>query len=323
MLQRCMSLLMESKAIWPLASRWLESLERYSRDPKAAAVSLDRGMADGVSEAPLFATWSSSVLTGSPQDDRTLRPLHIGHSPSTSGHVQKAGSMPASLKLPGPSTPGEDSKHNVFLLPSSASPDLPQSLPAYREQPHGLHDKHIRRASEQAQRAKQHGRQHDSEQQRFQHQGMAHDQGIHPQPLPQPLPAPMAHIPPHGFMYSNQRMTQPQHVYQQQPPPYSPQTPMNMLAQAAFDQPSYQPGPSHMVSTETPSNGQMYQLPQLHQAQTAYDSTAPPPFFTPPTPTVALGPGNDGFEGELQSWFDASTQGNIWVGNGMGVGYSI
>lgn len=52
MLQRCMTILIESKEIWPLASRWLESLERYSRDPKAAAVSLDRGMADGVRCTP-------------------------------------------------------------------------------------------------------------------------------------------------------------------------------------------------------------------------------------------------------------------------------
>ncbi|KAJ3951742.1 hypothetical protein N0V92_011848, partial [Colletotrichum tropicale] len=44
MLQRCMSILIESKQTWPLASRWLESLERFSRDPKAAAYS---SMADG------------------------------------------------------------------------------------------------------------------------------------------------------------------------------------------------------------------------------------------------------------------------------------
>ncbi|KAI8232549.1 putative transcriptional regulatory protein [Colletotrichum sp. SAR 10_96] len=44
MLRRCMSILIESKQTWPLASRWLESLERFSRDPKAAAYS---SMADG------------------------------------------------------------------------------------------------------------------------------------------------------------------------------------------------------------------------------------------------------------------------------------
>ncbi|KAK1968699.1 hypothetical protein LY78DRAFT_631317, partial [Colletotrichum sublineola] len=46
MLQRCMSILIESKQTWPLASRWLESLERFSRDPKAAAFSLEGSMAD-------------------------------------------------------------------------------------------------------------------------------------------------------------------------------------------------------------------------------------------------------------------------------------
>ncbi|ROT40913.1 hypothetical protein SODALDRAFT_343122 [Sodiomyces alkalinus F11] len=47
MLQRCMSILIDSKEVWPLASRWLESLEQFSRDPKAAVMSLERGMADG------------------------------------------------------------------------------------------------------------------------------------------------------------------------------------------------------------------------------------------------------------------------------------
>lgn len=50
MLQRCMSMLIESKEFWPLASRWLESLERFSRDPRAN-VGMDSGMADGVSLA--------------------------------------------------------------------------------------------------------------------------------------------------------------------------------------------------------------------------------------------------------------------------------
>lgn len=54
MLQRCMSILIESKQTWPLASRWLESLERFSRDPKAAAFSLEGSMADGVSSNPCY-----------------------------------------------------------------------------------------------------------------------------------------------------------------------------------------------------------------------------------------------------------------------------
>lgn len=48
MFQRCMSILIDSKRVWPLASRWLESLEQFSRDPKAAVMGFERGMTEGV-----------------------------------------------------------------------------------------------------------------------------------------------------------------------------------------------------------------------------------------------------------------------------------
>jgi hypothetical protein len=51
-----MSILMECKKIWPLAARWLEALEKFSRDPKASALSLENSMADGVRET---SSWRS------------------------------------------------------------------------------------------------------------------------------------------------------------------------------------------------------------------------------------------------------------------------
>ena len=65
MLQRCMSILMESKEVWPLASRWLEALEKFSRDPKATAVSLEGSMADGVSfPAPFLCLFFFTLFPG-------------------------------------------------------------------------------------------------------------------------------------------------------------------------------------------------------------------------------------------------------------------
>ncbi|KEZ39365.1 hypothetical protein SAPIO_CDS10063 [Scedosporium apiospermum] len=47
MLQRAMSILVECKEVWPLASRWLEALEKSSRDPKGSSFGLEGSMADG------------------------------------------------------------------------------------------------------------------------------------------------------------------------------------------------------------------------------------------------------------------------------------
>ena len=55
MLQRTLSILSECKEIWPLAGRWLEALEKFSRDPKAQARGLGRSMADGVYSSPLYS----------------------------------------------------------------------------------------------------------------------------------------------------------------------------------------------------------------------------------------------------------------------------
>ncbi|KAL2753952.1 hypothetical protein ACRALDRAFT_2108436 [Sodiomyces alcalophilus JCM 7366] len=56
MLQRCMNILIDSKKVWPLAARWLESLEQFSRDPKAAVMGFERGMAEGVRDIMLIWT---------------------------------------------------------------------------------------------------------------------------------------------------------------------------------------------------------------------------------------------------------------------------
>lgn len=61
MLQRAMSILVECKEVWPLASRWLEALEKSSRDPKGSSFGLEGSMADGVGN-----TTSSHILVSSP-----------------------------------------------------------------------------------------------------------------------------------------------------------------------------------------------------------------------------------------------------------------
>ncbi|KAL2692122.1 hypothetical protein Neosp_002528 [[Neocosmospora] mangrovei] len=51
MLQRTLSILMECKEVWPLASRWVEALERFARDP-TGSLTTESGMADGKDPVP-------------------------------------------------------------------------------------------------------------------------------------------------------------------------------------------------------------------------------------------------------------------------------
>lgn len=48
MFNRTMSILEESKETWPLASRWLEGLRKFSGDARAG-IATEGTMADGVS----------------------------------------------------------------------------------------------------------------------------------------------------------------------------------------------------------------------------------------------------------------------------------
>lgn len=88
-------------------------------------------------------------------------------------------------------------------------------------------------------------------------------------------------------------------MYAQAPPPYSPNNGMGMLVQAAFDttNPIGSPG---------------------------YDPNVAVFYSSPGSASITLGPGTDGFECELQSWFDgtAPVQATSWIGNGAaGLGW--
>lgn len=51
MVQRCMTILAEAQHVWPLATRWLEGLEKFVHDSKGAVTGLEGSMADGVSHS--------------------------------------------------------------------------------------------------------------------------------------------------------------------------------------------------------------------------------------------------------------------------------
>ncbi|KAG7108331.1 hypothetical protein HYQ45_007269 [Verticillium longisporum] len=271
MLLRCMSLLMESKQVWPLASRWLESLERFSRDPKAATVSMDGGMADG--------------------NDRILRPLQSGYSPSLTGMSSNQGKngVPAS-PLPGPMSPSEDSnsKSDIACGRSTKSSHSLHNIwatsKAWDRGSHLLHRNNI-----------QLSRRHN----------------FHP-------PLHSVHSNSNNNLYNKIRTrltinSNSTSIKRRRLSLLGINRPAK--AQAAFDPPPnvLQTQQQHVIA----GFPQVQSLPP----QASFDVVPPmqPQLFTPPTPT-ALGPGNDGYEGELQSWFDESAQAGGWVGNGAGMG---
>lgn len=52
MLQRAMTILTEAAQVWPLAARWLDTLERFARDNKGVIAGIEGSMADGVRTEP-------------------------------------------------------------------------------------------------------------------------------------------------------------------------------------------------------------------------------------------------------------------------------
>jgi hypothetical protein len=51
MVQRTLHILSQSQNIWPLATRWVEHLERFSKDTKGIVLEKEGSMADSVSVA--------------------------------------------------------------------------------------------------------------------------------------------------------------------------------------------------------------------------------------------------------------------------------
>ncbi|TEA01997.1 hypothetical protein C8034_v002399 [Colletotrichum sidae] len=276
MLQRCMSILIESKQTWPLASRWLESLERFSRDPKAAALSLEGSMADG--------------------NDRTLRPLH----PSPSNFTKPRAEVPK-YQLPGPPpTPlneskppplrhGSTSSNTSNILPpptsninfiiinssSSSGSSTATSTATSNIKTNTISNPSLRINSNTT---------HTNSCSKCNNTNSTNNRQIPPE---------------------LQQFSPP--LYAQAPPPYSPNNGMGMVVQAAaFD--------TTNPAVGSPTNP--YD-PAAAAAVAAF-------YSSPGSASITLGPGTDGFECELQSWFDGSApvQATSWIGNGAaGLGW--
>ncbi|KAM5348792.1 hypothetical protein ACJ41O_008615 [Fusarium nematophilum] len=121
MLQRTLSILMECKEVWPLASRWVDALERFARDP-TGSLTTESGMADGKDPVPNPVALPSSANS-----------VSSGTSPSSSMYARPGGALDtttSSLQSP--------SSHEILTpLSTPATHILPSHFPPPQQQhPH-------------------------------------------------------------------------------------------------------------------------------------------------------------------------------------------
>ncbi|KLO85550.1 general repressor of transcription [Fusarium fujikuroi] len=128
MFLRSLDILMECKEVWPLASRWVDALRRFARDPDSSFKS-ENGMADG--RDPIH-----NPLTHLP----ATTPISSGASPASSLYTRQSNSLASSsIALQSPS-PNDISVPipTTHILPSHFSqPQIQQQLQIHSH-PHQL-----------------------------------------------------------------------------------------------------------------------------------------------------------------------------------------
>ncbi|KAJ6786287.1 hypothetical protein PWT90_00827 [Aphanocladium album] len=120
MLHRTIGILNESKEVWPLAARWADALEKFSRDPNSMPITTEGSMDDGKDPIPRaigplpppISKSAASVAAAAAMPDRAL-PLpgtQPGSASSTTLSSPRAGYIQGSL-APNPHPPPPPSHH--------------------------------------------------------------------------------------------------------------------------------------------------------------------------------------------------------------------
>ncbi|KAM6533143.1 hypothetical protein FALCPG4_006159 [Fusarium falciforme] len=171
MLQRTLSILMECKEVWPLASRWVEALERFARDP-TGSLTTESGMADGKDPIP--------------------NPVAIPIAVPSSANSVSSSTSPASSMYARPGAPldttslrSPSSNETLTPLPTPTTHIIPSHFPPHSQQQPQPH---------QHQHQQQHQQRHQQQQQ-------------HQQPQPSPIADPQSftrqQIPSHIYMHTD------------------------------------------------------------------------------------------------------------------------
>lgn len=93
MLSRTRSILVECKEVWPLASRWLDSLDKFFRDPQAVAPITEGSMADGKDAVPQLLRHIPSPSPVPQSEDMSFSSSTYSH-PTPFSHHQEPPQQP-------------------------------------------------------------------------------------------------------------------------------------------------------------------------------------------------------------------------------------
>lgn len=296
MLDRTIMILNESKEVWPLAARWADALERFSRDPQTMLLTTEGSMDDGKDPIP-----------------RAIRPNLPPPISKSAASVAAAAAMPdRALPLPG-SQPGStsstamNSPRNSILLnplpqnnpihppPSShfaSSMNLSHSSPP-QHQPPQMNHYHTQPPGQQPQQYMQHGQQHFTQS----HHSPPQQQPAHMQPMAghSPYHATPAQV--HGMPTPGSNQHHPRSVYW--PPGGAPTPPASMPANLGRDGVGM---PTDAFDGSNASAAQPQPQPQPQQQQAYLHNP------TMAAEVAAFFP--DGFEHELMFYIDPNAPPN-------------
>lgn len=131
MLERTIGILNESKEVWPLAARWADALEKFSRDPKSMPLTTEGSMDDGkdpipraIRALPPISKSAASAAAAAAMPDRAL-PL--------------PGTQPASATSTAMSSPRNGHVTHPMAPSSHGVPPPNQNYGHHMNQPHSPH----------------------------------------------------------------------------------------------------------------------------------------------------------------------------------------
>lgn len=266
MLHRTLSILMECKEVWPLASRWVDALERFARDP-SGSLGADGSMADGKDPIPNPVAVTATPSINPPMASQSTSTSSLPSPSSSSFYGRTRGSFDATQSSSILRSPS--SHEHMTPLTTPTAHIIPSHFAQQQQQPPRQQQHH-----QLQQNHRPHQQQHQHPHQQHQHQRQHQQHQQQHQQHQQPISVPDTQV------YSQQQL--PTHLYMAANTNSGNSNGLSMLV-GAFDS---SPQNTTVVSV------QGYPLPN---SNTIVASEAP---------GVGLYPSADGFENELQFYIN-------------------
>jgi len=137
MLKRTRGILVESQEAWPLASRWVDSIDRFLQVPQDATPVLEGSMTDGKNAKPAMLSQQPCQVarqrTGSQlRDERPLPPTPSKHPTPTEPSDMLSASSSSSYTYDTLGHKAHSTAQHAYLSPPNQSPHLLQNVDTAR-----------------------------------------------------------------------------------------------------------------------------------------------------------------------------------------------